>query len=293
MTFSIPPIKALYKYFFEAEEAYNFCLSNNFFPSHILCSRCDASMKANFLRRKYRCVNAECRLETSVNFNTFFMMTKLSYQDTLLYGYLWLSGCKWTQLIILTGHSTTTVTAYGKYFRELVAEMIDIEDTIIGGPGIIVEIDETKLGKRKYNRGHPVDGVWVLVGVERTSERKVFCVEVPNREAATLLAVIRRHVLPGSIVNTDSFRSYARINELLNLSHQTVNHSIHYVDPTTGVHTNTVEGTNNALKIMISPRNRVANIELHLQEFVWRRRNAERLWEAFLQALKEVKYVLV
>ena len=35
----------------------------------------------------------------------------------------------------------------------------------IGEDGIIVEIDESKFGKRKYNRGHRVDGCWVLGGV--------------------------------------------------------------------------------------------------------------------------------
>jgi len=40
---------------------------------------------------------------------------------------------------------------------------------MIGGEGIVVEIDESKFGKRKYSRGHKVDGVWVLEIVERTS----------------------------------------------------------------------------------------------------------------------------
>jgi hypothetical protein len=36
----------------------------------------------------------------------------------------------------------------------------DEED--LGGEDIIVEIDESKIGKIKYKRGHRVDGVWVL-----------------------------------------------------------------------------------------------------------------------------------
>ena len=92
-------------------------------------------------------------------------------------------------MAVATGCSSKTITAFTKYFRQLVSESLEDEDTIIGGDGIIVEIDEYKLGKRKYNRGHRVEGVWVLGGVERTDSRKVFLVEVPDRSAETLLSL--------------------------------------------------------------------------------------------------------
>ncbi|KAI5151782.1 hypothetical protein ENBRE01_2382 [Enteropsectra breve] len=37
----------------------------------------------------------------------------------------------------------------------------------LGGPNIKIEVEESKFGKRKYNKGHCVDGVWVLGFVER------------------------------------------------------------------------------------------------------------------------------
>jgi len=39
----------------------------------------------------------------------------------------------------------------------------------IGGPGKVVEIDESKFGKRKFNKSRHVDGVWVFRGIERNS----------------------------------------------------------------------------------------------------------------------------
>ena len=44
---------------------------------------------------------------------------------------------------------------------------------VIGGEGIMVEIDESKLGRRKYNRGHRVDGILVVGGIEKTPEKRM------------------------------------------------------------------------------------------------------------------------
>jgi hypothetical protein len=59
----------------------------------------------------------------------------------------------------------------------------DIEFTTrnekIGGPGIVK--------KRKYHRGHKVEGVWVIGGVERTASRSLFVAVVSDRSALTIL----------------------------------------------------------------------------------------------------------
>ncbi|KCZ79526.1 hypothetical protein H312_03084, partial [Anncaliia algerae PRA339] len=41
----------------------------------------------------------------------------------------------------------------------------------IGGDDIIVEIVESKFGKRKYNKGHHVEGVWNFGVVECSVSR--------------------------------------------------------------------------------------------------------------------------
>ena len=66
--------------------------------------------------------------------------------------------------------------------------------TKIGGDGVVVEVDEMKLGTVKYNRGHREEGAWVVNGIERTAQRRVFSVHVERRDAATLQRVILSHV---------------------------------------------------------------------------------------------------
>jgi transposase-like protein len=204
--------------------------------------------------------------------------------------YQWLNKGSQTQSMNATGHGSEAVTAFHHHFRQIVGSSLEEEDFIVGGPDIIVQIDETKLGKRKYNRGHRVDGVWVVAGVEITNARKIFLEKVPDRKAETILDVIYRHVAPGSIIHTDMFKSYSQIPTVLGFEHYTVNHSQTFINRETGVNTNTIEGNNNALKIRISARNRTQEIDEHLLEFIWRRKHINELWSAFITALKDMHY---
>ena len=121
-----------------------------------------------------------------MNNNTFFSDTRLKSNEVLMLARLWLAKVSVCSAIDLTGHSEKTVVAFWNHFRQLVSSSIEEDDTVIGGEGIIVEVDDTKLGKRKYHRGHRVEGVWVVVGVERTEERRVFVVPVESRDALSL-----------------------------------------------------------------------------------------------------------
>jgi len=78
----------------------------------------------------------------------------------------------------------------------------------------------------------------VFEGIDTTTS-EAFLVEV-QRNAATLLPVLQQHVLPGTIWS-DQWAAYRQIPQVTGLPHQTVNHSLTFVNPGTGVNTNTVE----------------------------------------------------
>ena len=59
----------------------------------------------------------------------------------------------------------------------------------IGGPGIVLEIDESKFGKVKYHR---VGGVCVFYMVERTLERKITIIPVRDRKSTALNELLTR-----------------------------------------------------------------------------------------------------
>jgi transposase-like protein len=221
---------------------------------------------------------------------SFFARNKLRCHEVLYLGYMWLTKASYTTALIQTGHSSPTVTEYYSHYRQLVITDIDTEDTVIGGQNIVVEIDESKFGRRKNNRGHHVEGIWVLGGIEKTEERRTFLVPIQSRDANTLLTLISAHVHPGSIIYTDCWRGYAGLEDGLPYTHFTVNHSQTFVDADSGVHTNTIEGTWAGVKMRIAPRNRNSNIQNHLFEFIWRRKYESSLWQRLLHALKETLY---
>ncbi|KII67232.1 hypothetical protein RF11_13868 [Thelohanellus kitauei] len=67
-------------------------------------------------------------------------------------------GIKPKQLCLITSHSPSTITSIMRYLRKMVGASLDFEDYTIGGQNIKVEIDDSKLGKNKYHRGHLVSG---------------------------------------------------------------------------------------------------------------------------------------
>ena len=66
----------------------------------------------------------------------------------------------------MSGLCNDTVVSLYKQFQERGEDNLQIKDDVIGGENIFVQIDECKLGKLKYYRGHTVQGTWVLGGVE-------------------------------------------------------------------------------------------------------------------------------
>ena len=93
----------------------------------------------------------------------------------------------------------------------------------ISGPNKTVEMDESKLVRRKYHKGHPVKGQWVFGCVERDSG-KTFLVPVPDRTADTLIAIIDEWIVPGTMVISDCWGAYRDL-DAEGYTHRTDNHS--------------------------------------------------------------------
>lgn len=143
-----------------------------------------------------------------------------------------------------------------------------LNPVLLGGFGIIVEIDESMFGKRKYDRGSRRDGVWVFGMVERGTNRCLL-IPVENRTKKTLVDIIKSWVRPGSIIMSDVWSSYKCLKHN-GFNHLVINHQQFYKDPITGAHSNSIEGLWMHAKRVINGNSYVTDA---LIEYVmWRRR---------------------
>lgn len=254
--------------------------------------------------KEYRCrKRGETPHDKSVSVfkNSFFGQHKWPYRKVLILTYLFSHNITNYDFLIhetsLDGVKTSSETiadwlSYCREVCELWAENHNRE--MIGGEGKIVEIDETKIGRRKYNRGRLIEGCWILGMIEREGVKNFRLEICPNnkRDAATLLPIIMKFVRPGTTIITDEWKSYHRLMQL-SFNHQTVNHSLNFVDPMTLAHTQNIESVWRSVKRTIHcGGNKRSNLHSHLCEYLWRRYiRSNSDVDVFLEFLKIVKEV--
>jgi len=117
-----------------------------------------------------------------------------------------------------------------------------------------VQIDESCVGgRRKYQKGrNPGKNIWVLGIIDEIS-KKVVLYYVENRKQETLIPIIKQHVPIDTIVKTDQFKTYDKLDE--DYLHLNVNHKQHFVDPTTTVNTQMIESLWSRVKKFFKVRN--------------------------------------
>jgi len=67
--------------------------------------------------------------------------------------------------------SRHTMVDWANFCHEVTFNQMLLKKTKIGGDFVEVEIDESKFGKSKYQRGHHVKSQWEFGGIERGTNR--------------------------------------------------------------------------------------------------------------------------
>lgn len=167
-----------------------FLIDRGVLEEPLICNNCGEIDRMKKVKSTlFRC--GICRKKQSMLSGTFFGGSKLKCHKILQVVYLFLAGATHQVIGATVGTGKEAVCNWVCHIKPvIVLDLASLQDE----------------GKRKYNRGHQVEGVWVIGGVERTAERKMFAVSVNDRSAETIRDLIEAKVHPGSIIHTDCCR---------------------------------------------------------------------------------------
>ena len=102
-------------------------------------------------------------------------------------------------------------------------------DEVFEGSVELDELDESYFGgRRKGRRGRGAAGKVVVFDILKCNGR-VYTVVVDNAKSETLLPVIKKKIMPDSIVYTDSLSSYDKL-DVSGFVHYRINHSKEFAD---------------------------------------------------------------
>src|SRR5262249_31761125 len=151
---------------------FNFLYQHSLLSTKCVC-KCGIQMNLNSnsdssLPLRFNCSNSKYRSTRTMLAGSFFENSKIDLVDVLKLLYFWSHNFTSKQVFQETKNSKPTISNYCSYCRSICEDsLISKTNEKIGGPGVIVEIDECCFSKRKYNVGRITKNTWVFGGKER------------------------------------------------------------------------------------------------------------------------------
>jgi len=198
--------------------------------------------------------------------------SRLSFykQDRLLEHFV--AGTTARTAASLCGVNRKTAAYYYHRLREIIAFELEVEsEAMLGGE---IEVDESYFGsQRKGKRGRGAAGKVPVFGLLKR-KGKVYTKIIPDASEATLLPIIKRKIIPDSIVYSDCWRGYNAL-DVSEFKHLRINHSKLFADRHN--HINGIENFWNQAKRHLRKFNGIpkAYFGLFLKECEWRFNNCD------------------
>ena len=180
------------------------------------------------------------------------------------------AGCTARCAAALVRVNSKTAVYYFHRLRQIIAYRLEQEaDMVFGGE---IEVDESYFGGRhKGKRGRGTGGKVPVFGLLKRGGR-VYTKVIPDAGSKTLMPIIKRKVVPDSIVYSDGWKGYNAL-DISDFKHFRINHSKLFADKQN--HINGIENFWNQAKRHMRKFNGVPkeHFGLFLKECEWRFNN--------------------
>ena len=220
-----------------------------------------------------------CNSKHSIYEGTIFTRTKTDFPQSLALIYSWANDFPAKYARVQCNVNKNTVTNFYYALSDAASSSVGTMP-MIGGPGLTIEVDETLLSHRKYNKGRLLinEQIWVFGGICRETN-DIFCIPVQDRTSNTLKQAIYQFIRPGSKIFSDSYKSYHFLDEDTNYIHRTVNHQENFINPVDGTHTQNIERLWRDLKAKKIHSYGIPShaVDNYCMEFTWKRNNLKNL----------------
>ncbi|KAG8321258.1 hypothetical protein J6590_108634 [Homalodisca vitripennis] len=222
----------------------------------------------------------------SIRRGTWFENSSFSIQDVLLLSYYWYR--EYPHRTVQYEMQTSSARIILDWYNFCKGTCVDIllsRNSSVGGHGIKIELYESKFWKRSHGDNHKVVSQWVFCGLERDSTN-CFLANVMDKTPKTILNVLKRHVLPGTVIYSDIWKDTKIEQEVY--SHLTVHHELTFRDMENGGVGNTAEGIWTMIKRQFPAAKRSkALFDGFIGEFMYRRILNEAQ-DGYLQFLSDI-----
>lgn len=278
--------------------AINWLMENGLIKQQSICNECRMPRKKVPSKRTtdgtaWRCMSRGCRLYknyTSIREGSFFHNLTIDLRSCISIIWKWGLNCTQEHVLNEVAVAPSSVKKIYAKLRACCKKYFERNPVRLGGDGVICQIDESLFRhKPKNHRGRAAEfELWVFGMIECVGPlSKVFLTIVPNRSSDTLLPIIHEISREGTIIVSDKWAGYRRLQET-GIHHLTVNHSLHFVDPITGIHTQNIESYWSKLKLRVKTMKGVRGSVLKdfLIEWMWRDNIHDENFDNLIELIK-------
>lgn len=280
------------------EELINWCMNNQLIHREKKCSSCQTPMKlSSYLKnddlRAWRCINNKCifyKRYFSIRNDTFFDGFRLPL--LVIIKVLIKYASKTGRRSIIEHFKEFDKEAIYKIIKKLTSKIPspNFSDCKLGGPGRIVQVDETMLNyKCKSHRGRSSENKTDALCIVEVNEniKRVYATIIEDKKATTIIPIICSQVASNSVIWTDEHKSYSQLCSL-NYIHDTVCHKYTFINNSNGVNTQAVESFNSLIKYEIKKRKGILTKErkYFLNEVCWLFNNDDNIFKNIINLLK-------